>query len=414
MVMASLRRYPDFLKLWTSESISFVGSQFTLVALPLTAVLVLGATPIQMGFLAAATFAPGLPFGLLAGVWVDRARRRPILMGANACSGAALASIPVAAVLHLLRIEQLYVVAFVAGTANTVFLVAFRAYLPTLVPRERLVEANSKLESSRAAAELIGPASAGGVVQLLSAPLAIGIDALSFAIAAIWLTAITGDEAGSKPGRRAPLVTDVRAGLEELLSNPLVRPLALCTATFNFSWSVVFSLYVLYVSLRLHVRPSELGVILMMASVGGLLGAWQAQPTSRRIGIGTVLTGAPVIAGIGLILVPLASGQHLLVVAELATSQVIYGLATTTFNVNQVSVRQVASPSHLQGRVNAGFHALSLSAKLMGSLAGGFLGSTLDLRAALAVGSIGTLGAFLWLLLSPIRRLSAPQLEPSA
>jgi MFS family permease len=411
--MASLYRHPDFLRLWASQSVSLLGSQFSLLAIPLTAVLVLRATPLQMGLLSAAGFGPGLLFGLPAGVWVDRSRRRWTLLTANAVSCVALATIPVASALHLLRIEQLYVVAFVAGTAGTLFLIAFRAYLPTMVQEKQLMEANSKLETSGAVAQLVGPASAGGVVQLLSAPLAVGVDSISFLVAGIGLATIRGRESGPSRASSLSLVAEARAGMVELLSNRLVRPLALCTATFNFWWSVVFALYVLYVTVRLRVSPTELGAIFTMASVGALVGARLAQPSSRVLGVGKVLTGAPLIAGTGLALVPLAAGPHPLVLVELAAAQVISGLGICAFNIDQVSVRQVVSPSHLQGRVNAGFHALSMSAKLLGSLVGGLLGTAVDLRAGLAIGSMGALGAFLWLLFSPVRRLAGLQFEAS-
>ena len=225
--LTGLWRHPDFVKLWTGQTISLIGSQVTFLALPLTAVLVLNATPAQMGFLTAAGAIPSLLVGLFAGVWVDRHRRRPILIAADLGRAALLLLIPVAALLGVLRIEYLYIVAFLVGTLGLFFEVAHHSFLPSLVGREQLVEGNSKLEISDSVAEIVGPGLAGGLVQLVTAPIAIAVDAISFLISALFLGLIrTPEPAPKPPDEQQNIFGEVVEGLALVSGNALLRAIA--------------------------------------------------------------------------------------------------------------------------------------------------------------------------------------------
>ena len=259
---AGLWRHADFVKLWTGQTISLFGSQITFLALPLTAVLVLEASPAQMGFLTAAGAIPSLLVGLFVGVWVDRYRRRPILIAADLGRAALLFAIPVAAILGMLRIEHLYVVAFLVGTLELFFDVAHRSFLPSLVKREQLVEGNSKLEMSRSIAMILGPGVAGGLVQLVTAPIAIAVDAISFLISALFLGWIRAPEPAPKPSdQRENIWRELGEGLRLVSGNRLLRAIAGCMGIVGLFNSVLEAVFVLYVTRELGIEPGLLGLV---------------------------------------------------------------------------------------------------------------------------------------------------------
>jgi MFS family permease len=258
----ALWRHPDFSKLWVGQTISPFGSEVTSLALPLTAVLVLHATPAQMGFLAAAVYAPGLLVSLFAGVWVDRVRRRPLLIGADVSRALLLALIPVAALLHLMRIEQLYVVSFAVGVLTTLFTVAYQSFLPAVVSTDRLADANSKLTASASLAQIAGPALAGALVQLVTAPLAILVDALSFLASALFLARMRiTDEGPGRHGPRKDIWREMGDGLCLTFGQPLLRTFAVSAGTNNLFGTLFSAVLVLYVTRRLGIGPAVLGVI---------------------------------------------------------------------------------------------------------------------------------------------------------
>jgi MFS family permease len=410
----SLWRHADFVKLWASQTISLFGSQITLLALPITAALVLNATPVQMGLLTAAGAISSLLVGLFVGVWVDRYRRRPILIAADVGRAAALAVIPIAAMfadkLHpgALRIELLYVVAFVVGTLTLFFDVAHRSFLPSLIGSQQLVEGNSKLELSGSVAEILGPGVAGGLVQLVSAPIAIAVDVASFLISALFLGAIRTPEPAPRPsGEQQNVGGQIREGLTLVFGDRLLRAIAGCIGTVSLFNSVLEAVFILYVTRELGLGPGLLGLIFSSGSVGLLLGTFLPGWLARRLGLGSGIIGGLLLVGLSDLLIPLLNPSMAVVTIApvLVVAQFFFGLGMVVFSIGQVSLRQTITPDHLQGRMNATMSFVAWGVVPLGGLLGGVLGETTGLRQTLFLAAGGELLAVLWLLLSPIRQV---------
>jgi MFS family permease len=414
--LTGLWRHPDFLKLWAGETISLVGTQVTFLALPLTAVLVLGARPVEMGLLAAVSSAPYLLFGLIAGVWVDRLPRRPILVGANLGRGLLLGLVPASALLGLLAMPQLYAVAFGVGLLTVFFDVSYQAFLPGLVRRDQLVEGNSKLEASYSFAQIAGTSLGGALVQLLTAPVAIVVDAVSFFVAAASLVAIPAPTPPTAPTRsaRRGALSEVGIGLRWVFGSPILRSIAACTATFLLASSAYLAVYVLFLVRGLGIAPLVVGTMFALGAVGGLLGAMVAGRVARRLGVGPAIIASILVSGVGSFLAPLATGPRPLVLAMVVATQFVVWFGLQIYNVNQVSLRQGMTPDELQGRMNATMRFLIWSTAPVGGLLGGFLGQAIGLRQTLLLSALGASAAFLWVLLSPLRRLGEqPALAPA-
>ena len=396
----------DFLRLWAAQTVSFVGSQVTLVALPLTAVLSLQASPAQMGMLRAVELAPALLIGLVAGAWVDRVRRRPILIVADIGRALLLGAVPLAAYLGILAIGQLYAVAFLVGILTVFFDVAHLSLLPALVPADRLIEGNSKLEVSRSVAMVAGPGLAGLLVQLVTAPLAIAVDALSFLGSALFLLRIrTPEQAPAVSSRRRSILADVADGLRAVWGQPLLRAMALSLCVFNLFYSMVGAVYVLFVVRELHLTPGVLGLIYAVGSLGFLLGATFASRAARRWGVGPTIVWGAGVSDAAFLLVPLAGGASAAAAAILIAAQMLATVGGPMTAINQLSLRQTITPAHILGRVNATMRVISLGAAPLGALLAGGIGGLLGLRPALAIGALGLQLGFLVLLLSPLRTM---------
>jgi predicted MFS family arabinose efflux permease len=406
-----LWRQPDFLKLWAGQAISEIGSRISRTAVPLTAVLVLGASEFQMGILTGAGAATVLLFGLFAGAWADRLRRRPILIAADLGRAAVLGSIPVAAALGRLTIGHLYVVAAASGVLTVLFDVAYQAYLPSLVERENLLEGNSKLALSGSVAEVAGPGLAGLLVEWITAPMAILFDAVSFLCSALSLWRIRKPE---QPPERRPephLGREIAEGLRAAWSDPLLRALAARTITAAFFLGFPGSLYILFVMRELGLKPALLGLIIAVGGVASFAGALLAERLARRFGCGRTLIGSAVVIGAASVLVPLARGSVTAAAAFLIAAQ-LGDVAWPVYSINETSLRQAITPDHLLGRVNAAMHLLFWGVLPAGALAGGALAQTIGMRATLFGGALGVLLSALWLALSPVR--SAHQLPQAA
>ncbi|HET9017650.1 MAG TPA: MFS transporter [Thermomicrobiaceae bacterium] len=403
---SGLWHHHDFLKLWGGQTVSLLGSQVTLLALPLIAVLTLHASPTQMGLLTAAQLAPYLVVGLFAGVWVDRIRRRPLLIVADILRALLLLSIAAAAVMHTLTIDVLYLLAFLLGVLTVHFDVAYQSYLPSLVGREQLVEGNARLEVSQSVAQIAGPGLGGALVGLVTAPLAILADAASFLVSAVSLLAIRAPE--PRPavvGERQGVRREIGEGLQVVLGNPLLRSIAGCAATGNLFGTIIVAIFILYATRDLGISAGLLGLIFAAGNVGVLLGALLASRVSGRLGVGPTIVLGLLITDAGLLLIPLAGGPRPLMVAMLIAAQFLSGFGSPLYNVNQVSLRQTITPDRLQGRMNATMRFLVWGMMPVGSLLGGVLGSALGLRTTLAIGAVGGLTAVLWIWLSPVRTL---------
>lgn len=415
--MGTLWRNADFLKLWSAETVSLFGSQITVLALPLTAVLTFHASAAQVGILQAAGFAPFLLFTLFLGVWIDRHNRRPVLIFSNAGRAILLGLIPLGAFFHLLRIEYLYLIAFLAGILTVFFQLAYQAYLPSLIEREHLTEGNSKLSISASVAEVAGPGVGGFLVQVLSAPIAILVDVFSFLFSAIVLFLIHKREpAIEQPEARRDLLTEIKQGFAITFRNPYLRAIAGEAATFNLFFNWMETVYVLFVLQDLHLTPAIYGLILAIGGIGSVLGALLAEPLGRRWGIGPALVGVMVVACLLPLLIPLAGGQ-LFGTIWLSAIGFFLNAAVVISNVFVVSLRQAVTSDRLLGRMNASYRFFTWGFIPLGSLIGGSLGSTLGLRPTLIVGTIGIATACLWVVFSPVRRLrqlSANLAEPDA
>lgn len=348
-----LWRHPDFLTLWIGQTVSLFGSAVTTLALPLTAVTFLHATPGQMGLLSAIGQLPILLFGLPAGAWVDRVRRRPLLIAANLGRALLLGLIPLAASLHALRLELLYVVGFFVGILSLVFNVAYTSFLPSLISREHLMEGNSKLQLSGSAARIAGPNLAGMLVQLVIAPIAIVADALSFLFAAGCIAAIRRAETTPTPhDRRRHLWGEIGDGLRLVLGNPWQRAIAGANGTANLFWGAQLAILILYMTRQVGVDPAAIGLIYACGNVGLVSGTLLAKRVVRRLGLGPALIATAFASAIGALLVPLAPHAHV-GAAVLAVAQFLTVGPLIIYQINVTSLQQAITPDHLQGRVHA-------------------------------------------------------------
>ncbi|HET7080999.1 MAG TPA: MFS transporter [Chloroflexia bacterium] len=405
-----LWRQRDFVNLWLGRTISEFGSRITREGLPLTAALLLGATPAQMGILAAMGAAPVLLVGLLAGVWVDRRRRRPILIAADVGRAALLLSIPLAFMLGRLTIEQLYVVAALTGVLTVFFDVADQSFLPSLVSREHLVEGNSKLEASGAMAEIGGPALAGVLVQTITGPIAILLDACSFLVSAATVIAIRKPE--PPPAPRAPQASfwyEAAGGLRFIARQPMLRAIAGFESIGSFFGGFYAALYTLYTVSVVGVSPAMLGVLVAGGGIGGLLGTLITGPVTRRLGRGATMVATAVLGALLSFNTALAAGPPLIVgVALLLSAQVIGDCFDTVFFINAVSLRQQITPDPLLGRMNAGMRFLTGGVHPFGILLGGALGGLIGMQNAFWIAGAGGVLAAAWIIRSPIRQIDRP------
>jgi MFS family permease len=407
----SLLRHRDFRHLWAAETVSQVGTQVTLLALPVVAVTVLAATPLQMGFLTALETAAFLVIGLPAGAWVDRWRRRRVLVTADLVRAVTLATLPVAYLLDVLTLGQLFVVAAVTGTATVFFDVAYQSYLPTLVDRDQLVEGNGKLEASRAVAQVAGPGATGVLLRMLGAPLLIALDAVSFLLSALFLGSIQRPDTVPDRAARRPLRTEIAEGLSFVVRHPLLRRIVACTGTGNLFNTIVSTLVVLYALRTLHLSESTLGLVFSAGSVGGLLGAASAARFARWVGEGRCIPLA------ALIMVPFAALTPLAVLGSPVLLLVLstFGIswANVVYNVTQVSFRQRLCPPALLGRMNASVRFLVFGTMPVGALLGGVLATWLGIVPALWVSVAGAALAAGWVTFSPLLHLrDLPESEP--
>jgi MFS family permease len=398
-----LWRHPDFLRLWGAQTISAVGTQITLLALPLTAILVLDASAFAVAALSAVEWTPWLLFSLPAGAWVDRLRRRPVLVVADVGRAAALASIPAAYAADGLTLGHLYVVAFVVGTLTVFFDVADRAYLPSLVRRDQLGDANAKLETSRSAGQFAGPGVGGALVELLSAPVAILADAVSFAVSALLLGRIRRREAPVEPELGRRLSKEIVDGIRFVVSHPFMRPGMAFTAASNFFFQVGFSIFLVYAVRELGISPGLAGLILSLGTAGGIAGALAATRIGAWLGIGPTMIATAFTLGWPLLLIPLAPAEY--AVPIFVATFAVLTFAGVVFNVVVATLFQAITPDRLLGRTTASRRLVVFGAVPLGALVGGALASTIGLRETLWVSAVGASVAFLPLLSPSVRSL---------
>ena len=411
----SLWRHRDFRRLWGGETVSELGSQVSLLAIPLLAVRILHASPFEMGVLTAASTAAFLVVGLPAGVWVDRLSHRSVMIAADLGRLLAMGSIPVAYALGSLGLPQLYAVALAAGVFTVFFDVAYQSYLPTLVGFEAVTEGNAKLSTSAQVAQVAGPSVAGGLVQAFGSAVAVTADAVSFAFSAVAITAIRSRTPPLHVPEHRGMRREIAEGLRFVWGHRLLRAIAATTATSNFFGGIVAAIEIVFLVRVVHVEPAVIGLILACAGAGGVLGAVNAARIAAWIG-GARATIVGIACTASMLLLPLstpASAPWLFSIGWF-----ISGFGAVLYNVNQVSFRQRLCPPALLGRMNATMRFIVWGVLPFGALIGGVLGQKVGLRPTLWVGAVGGVSAIGWLLASPLVGLrdfpTEPPTTPSA
>jgi len=405
----SVLRNRDFVRLWTAETISQFGTQVSLLAIPLVAFVLLGASPFEVALLSTVEFLPFILFSLPAGAWVDRLRRRPILIIGDLGRALSLASIPIAYAFDALTIWQLYLVGFVNGTLTVFFDVAYMSYLPSLVDRDQLVDGNGKLEISRTVAQTAGPAISGGLIELLKAPIAVAVDAVSFLVSGLFVFLIrreepTPDRHMDEHGQaRLSLRHEVAAGLRYVLGNRYLRGIAASTGTANLFGSIAMATYIVYVVRDLGLSPGEIGLVFGLGNIGAIVGAVVASRFTRLLGLGRAIVIAMFLSFPALLLIAIAPKAF--PGPFLVASGFLFGLSAVIYNINQVSFRQAITPAAMQGRMNATMRFIVWGAIPLGQILGGVIATTVGVHEAIWIGAIGNGLAVVPLVITPVRTL---------
>jgi len=404
----SLSRNGDFVKLWTGFTIARVGSQITVLALPLTAVLLLGAGATETGLLVAAQMLPSIVAGLFIGVWVDRLPRRPIMIWSDIASAVVIASVPLAAALGALSLAQLYVVSFLGGAFAVSTDLARAAMVPLLVGRTRLVAANSRLQASSAVAQVAGPSLGGILVQTLTAPIAMLCDAAGFIVSALFIAAIRSPEASRSRETERSVWHEITAGLRWVRQQPIVFRCITAIALANIEWFAVQGVLVVYATRELGLSPALLGVALAVIGPLSLLSAWLAGPLTARWGLGPVMIASLLIETLSRVLLPFAGGSPLQAATVLGLSQALLGLTVPLWVVSSSSLIQALTPDHLLGRVSSATRFIGFAVAPPAAFGAGIVGDLVGLRPTLFASAVIAALAFLYLLLSPVRRYQHP------
>jgi MFS family permease len=394
-----LRENPPFRRFWVAQTVSLVGDQITLIALPLVAVLALDASAAQMGYLFAAELAPNLLFSLHAGAWIDRrGRRRQLMIATDLVRAGLIGSIPLAYAFDGLTFPHLLVVGFLSGTMTVLFQVSYSALFVALLPRDRYVEGASLLHGTRAFSYVAGPSAGGVLVQALSAPVTLLLDAASYAVSALFLRRVEADEPETEQAGRGHVV----AGVRYIFGSPVIRAALGATATINFFNFVFFTLFVLYATRDLGVSPGTLGLVLGAGAVGGVIGSVVTAAIGRRIGLGPAFALGCVLFPAPLLLIPLAGGPEWLVLACLFLAEFASGLGVMVLDINAGAISAAIVPDRLRSRVSGAYMVVNYCVRPLGALVAGALGTWVGIRATLFVGTAGALLGVLWLLPSPV------------
>jgi MFS family permease len=397
-----LRTNANFRRYFIGQSVSLLGDQITLIALPLTAVLALHASAGQMGALLTAELLPNLIFALHAGVWVDRrGQRRQMMVWSDIGRGLLIATIPVAYAIGHLGWAQLYAVGFLAGTLSVLFSVAYGAFFQVVVPREDYIAANSLVHGSRAFSFLAGNSAGGVMVQLFRGPYALAVDAVSFVWSAFFIGRIDVEEPPGSPRETGGLMS----GARWIRRNPVIRAELLGVATLNLFNFMFFALFVLYATRGLGVRPASLGLVLGAASVGTVLGSFVTARIGRRFGVGPTFLAGCFLFPAPLVLVPAAGGPHWLVLGFLFAAEFLSGIGLMLLDIMAGTISAATIPAPLRSRVSGAFMLVNNGVRPVGTTLGGILGSTIGVRPTLWIATVGALAGLAWMLPSPIPRL---------
>jgi MFS family permease len=396
-----------FVRVWSAATISVFGSLITGIAFPFVAIEVLGAGAFEIAVLRTLDLGATLIFGFVAGVWVDRLRRRPVLIWADLGRAVLLGSVPVAFVAGVLSFPQLMVVTAAAAVLTTFFDAADNAYLPAIVERDRLVEANSALRASGSVAEFVSFGIAGFLVQILSGPITIAIDAMTFLASALLLGSIRREEAPPPPvADRESVLNEIRDGIRVVRGDPVLRAFIGAEMAHSISWGIFGAIWFLFIFEELQFGPAAIGIVAGIGGVSAFIGAVAASRATRRWGVGRVAIRAMLLSALGTAFIAIApSALPVVAFACLVAQQLIADSAMTVYEITEVSVRQSLVEDRALGRVASTFHVASVTVQLVATLAAGVLAEVIGLRATAWIGPIGALlgAAILWF--SPVRQL---------
>ena len=397
-----LRENLNFRRYFVGQSVSFLGDQIAGIALPLTAVLVLDATPAQMGALTTAYLLPNLLFSLHAGLWVDRSgRRRQVMLASDVVRGALTLTVPLAFAFGELTWPQLYAVSFLLGCASVFFYVSYGGFFQTIVAREDYIDANTLINGSRGFSFLAGTSLGGVLVQLLRGPFALALDAGSFLWSALCLRKI---DAPDPPGATHE-TGGLAAGIRWIRHNPVMRAELLGVATINLFNFVYWALFLLYASRYLDIAPATIGVVLGVAAAGTLFAAALTGRIARAIGVGPAFLIGCFLFPAPLLLVPAARGPHWLVVTCIFVAEFVSGIGLMLLDSLAGVLQAGLVPPPLRSRVSGAFMVVNYGVRPLGTSVGGVLGSTIGLRPTLWIATVGALAGLLWILPSPIMSL---------
>lgn len=410
---SALLRQPDFLKLWFGQTISTFGSRTDVLAL--VAVLTLAATPEQMGVLTALIALPSLIFSLPAGAWVDRLSRRPLMIACDLMRVALLVTIPLAYLAGQLSFTLVCVVAMLSSVCGLIFELAYRAMLPTLVERGDLLEGNTRLATTDSLAEIGGPALGGILVQMLTAPIAVLVDATTFVVSAFSVAAISPETRTSiptpeiivHPWRR--FVAEIRDGFRVVTGTPVLRAIAVEATVNRFFGSFFAVLYSIYVVRDLGLSPAILGMLIACGGIGALPGAMLAGWLARRYGPGRVMVVALLVTGLINLTLPLAGAAGVVPIVAaliLALNQILHDGAYAVYSVNEITLRQMLVPESMLGRANASIAFAAQILSLLGAVVCGLIAGVIGARASLTIAVIGMFVVVICVVLSPLRRVT--------
>lgn len=401
----TLWAHADFMRFWTGETVSLFGTQVTSLALPLTAIILLRATPEQLGLIRFLQYVPFLLLALLVGAWVDRRRKRPVMIGANVVRGLLIGLVPMLAIAGALHMPLLYAIAFAVGIATVFFDVCWMSYVPALVPKWQLVEANSKISASYAAADVSGPGLGGLLVQALGAAKAMTADALSYVVSIVTLLAIRAEEPQPDLAGKGRLRAEIGEGLRLVLGNRYVRATTAQGGCWNFFFIMNDTMFLLYAIREVHFTPGLVGVVLGTGAAGGVIGSALASSLTRRMRYGRAILTATGFGTIPAFLIPAAEGPKVLmaVIFTVAFFLIRFGLATA--NVLMITLRQAVTPAPMLGRMTAASRTILYTLGPLGGIVGGLLGATIGLRATLLVAAAGFVLTLVPILVSPIPSL---------
>ena len=405
----------DFRKLWTSLTITSFGAQITNLALPLTAALLLHATPMQMGILVALETLPFALCSLHAGVLLDRVRKLPVAIATDVGRALALIAIPVAAWFDALSVELLFGVGFFCGVQNVVGGAAYQVLLAQMAGRKRLVEANAKIALGETSAALIGPGMAGGLIHVLTAPFAIALDAASFLVSALMLRSLEAKSDVRRDAVAASVWREIGEGLKLVWQNPTLWGLAWLAGLWQFLHHMQIAVLILFATRELSLSAGAIGIAYAFGGLGCVLASAFAQRLSRRLGIGPVIVHALIITAAGWQAFALLGGSGWVATLALGLAMLVFDFGAILYGINYLALRQAITPDRLLGRMTATMRFLTVASAPLGSLVGGALATGIGLRGTLL--TVAVLGlalsgaAVLW---SPVRRhreLPAPAAE---